>query len=343
MTDLPLTGKKILFFCPKFFGYEKEMLAELQKMGADVTYRSAQPTEHPWFKGLLRIFPKLAWNFCDLYFFSWLKQHGPERCDLIFIVKGEGLSPNFIKHLRERYEGTKIVLYLFDSIKNCSNINLKFSYIDEIFSFDPDDCDKIPRLNYRPLFFIDKYQQSTAKNTGNKLFFVGTLNGDRPEVICRLLTSLGNNSTFDYWLYVRSRLELTLRRLLDRPLRKLDDKRFFYAPMSSEMISDHLNQCSAVLDIEHPGQTGLTMRTFEVIASGKKLITTNGRIKKHDFYDPARICVIDRLSPSVPDDFIIAETPPLSADFADHYSLHGWILEILNKSLYKGSYSLPGS
>jgi hypothetical protein len=220
---------------------------------------------------------------------------------------------------------------------------LKFSYIDEIFSFDPEDCLKIPRFNYRPLFFIDKYQQSTAKKTGDALFFVGTLNGDRPEVISRLIESLSENITFDYWLFVRSRLELTLRTLLDRSLRKLDDKRFFYAPMSSEMISDHLNQCAAVLDIEHPGQTGLTMRTFEVIASGKKLVTTNGRIKKHDFYDPARICVIDRLCPSVPDDFIIGEAPPLSAGFADHYSLHGWILEILNKSLTQGSRSLPGS
>ena len=39
-------------------------------------------------------------------------------------------------------------------------------------------------------------------------------------------------------------------------------------------------ESEVILDINHPGQNGLTMRTFEALGAGKKLITTNTEIKK---------------------------------------------------------------
>ena len=73
MSQELLKGKKILVFCPKTFGYENEITAELQAMGATVTFHSDKPSEHPWIKGILRLAPKLGWHFSDRYFFSWLK------------------------------------------------------------------------------------------------------------------------------------------------------------------------------------------------------------------------------------------------------------------------------
>lgn len=329
MNESILKGKKVIFFCPIFFGYENAILRELEDLGADVTFHSGRPSEHPWFKGFLRLFPLLAWLYSDSFFLSWLKRVGPKTCDLIFIVKGEGLSPNFLKALRARYPNSHVVLYLFDNLANCKYMELKFPYIDEIFSFDPLDCKAMQQFKYRPLFFLNEYLGTDAKEQNHRLFFLGTLNGDRPKIIYKVLASLTRNVVCDYWLYVRNRLELVIRRVFDRYLRKLDASRLLFTPMSFETIKSNLNRCDAVLDIEHPKQTGLTMRTFEVIASGKKLITTNGMIKDHDFYDPARICIIDRHAPSIPSDFMISQVPPLSENFIAKYSLHGWLLEIL--------------
>jgi hypothetical protein len=99
--------------------------------------------------------------------------------------------------------------------------------------------------------------------------------------------------------------------------------------MSAETISQHYNESAAILDIEHPNQSGLTMRTFEVIASGKKLVTTNKKIVEHDFYEPARICVIDRESPRIPEEFLEVPTPSLSDEFIAYHSLRGWVSDIL--------------
>jgi len=336
MTDLPLGGKRILFFSPKFFGYEKEILHEMEKMGAKVVFHSHLPSEHPWIKGLFRLFPKIAWFFSDIFFFSWLEKCHLQSFDLILIVKGEGLSPKFIESLRKRYLSAHIVIYLWDSTLNCKHVELKYPYIDEIFSFDPVDCDRITRFKYRPLFFLNKYLNEANSPSGHGLFFIGTLNGDRPKVICRFLESLKQEVLFDYWLFVRSKIELILRKCFDPYLRKLDSTRLLFIPMPAETTVLHLKDCAAVLDMEHPKQNGLTMRTFEVIASGKKLITTNKFIKDHDFYDPSRICVIDRNNPSIPVDFLKSEVAPLSIEFTSKYSLRGWIMEILGVAPISG-------
>ncbi|MDP2106872.1 MAG: hypothetical protein Q8J76_12830, partial [Desulfobulbaceae bacterium] len=285
--------------------------------------------EHGWIIALLRIFPKLAWRFSDLFFFPWLEKIAPKQCDIILIIKGEGISPNFLKKLRSRYQNAQFILYLWDSLSNCKHIELKFPFFDDYYSFDPSDCKDFPQFTFRPLFFLDKYLTNGNTSEGKGIFFVGTLNGDRPRVISRLLSTLDQQVRFNYFLFVRSRIELALRRLIDKHLRKLGDDRLIFKPISTETLVNHINNCAAVLDIEHPNQTGLTMRTFEVIASGKKLITTNKSILGQDFYDATRIHVIDRVTPIVSNDFLDSELPPLSEDFILKNSLRGWLSAIL--------------
>jgi hypothetical protein len=89
-----------------------------------------------------------------------------------------------------------------------------------------------------------------------------------------------------------------------------------------------MSSCQAVLDIHHPGQSGLTMRTFEVLASGKKLITTNENVRNHDFYDPTLISIIDRNNPIINLNFLELESKVISQSFFSMYSCKGWLTEI---------------
>lgn len=333
MTGTPLAGKKVLFFGPKTFGYEREIIREMQAMGAEVTFRSDRPVENGWIIAALRVLPKLAWQLSDLFFFQWLAKSAPITCDIVFIVKGEGLSPAFLQALRKRYSAAVFILYLWDSATNCKGLELKLPYFDDFFSFDPSDCTVFPQFKYRSLFFLDKYLKDGDSAKGKGLFFVGTLNGDRPKVISRLLSTLDQAIAFQYFLFVRNRLELALRRLIDPPLRRIDPAHLVFSPIPSDTLSGHIKRCSAVLDIEHPRQTGLTMRTFEVIASGKKLVTTNRTVVEQDFYDPARILVIERNNPVIPPGFLTSVMPPFPQNFIAKYSLRGWLSEVLGAGL----------
>ena len=62
-----------------------------------------------------------------------------------------------------------------------------------------------------------------------------------------------------------------------------------FKSLSSNEIVSYYDRSNIVLDISHPGQSGLTMRTFETIGAGKKLITTNADIKNYPFYNPENI------------------------------------------------------
>ncbi len=118
MIDFPLLGKKIIFFCPKTFGYENVISCKMESLGSEVTFHSDRPVEHPWVKALIRIFPRLAWRYSDVIFFSWLKNKCPKACDIILIIKGGGLSVKFLKALKSKYPSAKIILYLWDSVSN---------------------------------------------------------------------------------------------------------------------------------------------------------------------------------------------------------------------------------
>lgn len=323
-----LTGKTVLFFGPETFGYEIEIVKELERLGGRVTFRSDKPGKSFLLKALIRLSPRLLWKYSDRIFRKWLGTHAPTRCDVVLVIKGEGLSPRFIDELRHRYSGACFIFYLWDSIKNVKHSEQKLNKFDHAFSFDAQDCRQYPALKYRPLFFLDRFLPQSDQ-AGDGCFFIGTLNGDRPAVISRVLRALPSGTAFNYWLFVRSNIELLLRRIFDQSMASLESDRLLKIPMPSAIVSQNFQASAVILDIEHPNQFGLTMRTFEVLASGKKLITTNESIASHDFYSPDRICIIDRESPNIPASFFERKADALPQAFFERNSLRGWMSELL--------------
>jgi hypothetical protein len=331
MNTTDLKGKKVLFIAPKFFGYEIQIVQAMQKLGATVYFHSDKPSENVWVKILLRLFPKLVWPWANRIYITWLDKQRLTECDLVFIVKGEAISPKFLRILKLRYPTSKFIFYMWDSIANVKYTVEKLVFFDSISSFDSLDCRAYPQIRYRPLFFINHYQQRVENEERCGLFFFGTLNGDRPKVLARIVRVLGAGVPFDYGLFVRSKWELLLRKWVDDSFDVLEKERLIFQPIPATVIKQRMSVCNCVLDIEHPKQTGLTMRTFEVLASGKKLITTNSAIRNEPFFDPSLICVIDRKEPIIPPDFISGLTPPIHESFFVKNSLNGWLYEILKK------------
>lgn len=106
-------------------------------------------------------------------------------------------------------------------------------------------------------------------------------------------------------------------------------KSIFEKKDSSE-IADIVNQSKSVLDIQHPNQTGLTMRTIEMIGMNKKLITTNASIVNYDFYNKKNILIIDRDNPQIDVSFFSTPYEKLNPEIYQKYSLSSWILDVLS-------------
>ena len=121
-----------------------------------------------------------------------------------------------------------------------------------------------------------------------------------------------------------------IKKLIDPNFRKIPWTRVSWKSLAKEDVFELFSQSSVVLDIHHPMQSGLTMRTIECIGAEKKILTTNLDIVNYDFYNPRNILVIDRVNPVVNQDFFESAYEKLPPDVYNRYSLKSWLNEIFS-------------
>lgn len=130
------------------------------------------------------------------------------------------------------------------------------------------------------------------------------------------------------YLYFPNKILFFYRKLINSSFRSASMKEVNFKALSSRNIAEVFFSSLGVLDINHPRQTGLTMRTFEVLGAGCKLITTNAHIKEYPFYNTNNIFIIDRNNPHIEKAFIEKPFIPYSKEINHTYSLVGWIEDI---------------
>lgn len=237
-----------------------------------------------------------------------------------------------IKQLKNKFSQASFCLYLYDSLDNIKGITTKLDYFDRVLSFDMEDTSRHPKMIFRPLFFIDDYRKTfnTQKQYDFDVSFVGTIHSDRYKVI-KAIKGIAHKNQYKYFFYcyLQSRFMYYFYKLSKREFRGAKKDDFEFDKIGSLKIAEVIDKTKAVLDIQHPKQTGLTMRTIEMIGMHKKLITTNQSIEKYDFYNPDNIAVIDRNDITIPEGFL--DKPYSEIEYAIYYkySLESWIIDVL--------------
>lgn len=78
-------GKKILFICVKWFNLEKEIINQLEKHGAEVTFFDERPANNNLTKGLLRIKRDILENRIQEYYSNILEKIKDVKFDFLFV------------------------------------------------------------------------------------------------------------------------------------------------------------------------------------------------------------------------------------------------------------------
>lgn len=131
-----------------------------------------------------------------------------------------------------------------------------------------------------------------------------------------------------FFMYFPSPLLFFYKKIRDSKFRRARFAEFSFTSLNKAAIVNIVKGAKVVLDIQHPSQVGLTMRTMEVLGAGKKLVTTNAHIKEYDFYKEENILVIDRDQPVLSELFLKTPYSPVDFTIRQRYSLEGWISEI---------------
>lgn len=323
-----LANKKVLYVAPRFFGYESEIKDELVRRGAEVDFLLDRPFDSPFLKAITRLRRKWVIGAADRYYQTELKKLGSKDYDLIFVVSGQTLSRETLASWREMFPKAEFLLYMWDSFANRQWAIANLEYFDHKFSFDRNDSEKFG-LHFRPLFFSPGFEVEQKKAPELDISFIGTAHSDRYSVVSKVNEVVGSNLRKYWYLYLQAKWVYWAYLLINRTFRgaKLSD--FSFQPLTKENVQEIFTSSKAILDIEHPKQTGLTMRTLETFGARKKLVTTNQNVKQYDFYLPENICVIDRNSPSIPPSFFQTPYRAVSAEIYQRYRLEGWMDEML--------------
>lgn len=327
-----LYGKKILFFSPAFFKYENMIAEKMREMGAEVDMYDVRSVTSAVSRALLKISPAIFKGMSQRYYEDIIDATREKDYDYILIVKCDMTPANILEKFRKVYPHAKICLNLWDSVENIPGVTSKFKYFDTLHSFDLNDCEKYPELKFRPLFFGDQFRKTESSGDYKyDICFLGTIHSDRYAVIKQVQEIADKIGLKCFWfLYLQSRFIYRFYKATKSEFRSVPENQFSFEKISADNIAKIVDSSRIVLDIQHPKQTGLTMRTIEMIGMNKKLITTNPDIRRYDFFHANNIAVVDRKKVEIPEEFLSLPYTALPRNVYEKYSLENWIQEVLN-------------
>lgn len=330
-----LDNKRVLFFAPKFFGYEHEIAAGMRALGAEVDLYDERPGNGFFTKALIRIHRSLLAVKIAAYYNAIIETTKNRNYDYIIFIKGEAVSEANIYSLKKHHPHAKCVLYFWDSLKNNRNGRQMMPLFDRVLSFDRIDCAAEKHIIHRPLFYLDAYHNAaTIQERDNDLLFIGTVHSDRfafAKKVKAFCQKSGLRTKFIF--FFQSPPLYIVRRLFDKSFRGTRFSDFRFRALTRDDITALVAKSIAVLDVQHPNQNGLTMRTIEVFGAHRKLVTTNREIVQYDFYRPANVLIVDRENPLIDIKFFKTPYEHCPEELYEKYSLERWIKDVLGTEI----------
>ena len=327
-----LSGKTILLLAPKFFGYELEIKKELENLGARVIYFDERPKNDFFTKVFIRLNLKsFISKKIDDYYKNIIQEIKDESIDYLFLVDVETVPLKFIEKTILMNPKLKVLTYFWDSVKNRKKSLEYLAYSNKFFSFDLKDAEADIRIEFLPLFYIDDYKN--IANIENELVydisFIGTVHSDRYKIIKKIEEQAKelNLKTYFYF-YSPSKILFFFQKLFKKDFKYIKWEDVSFKSLSKSDVIDIIKQSKTIIDIQHPFQTGLTMRTIEMFRAKKKLFTTNKDIENYDLYNRSNIFIINRNEPKLDFDFFKKDYEEIDKTIYEKYSLNSWLKTI---------------
>lgn len=342
-----IQGKQILLICQDFYGYDVAIRDTLYTLGAKhvVLYNAI------YFRSSFRESQSLK----TLFFYlqdphsrtRWteklISDIDQDEFDILFCVALTPFKKYFIDYLRKKNPRLKAFLFLWDTLQAGQSGFLDyFEKFDFVYSFDRDDCAKYG-FEYYPDFYIEPKHSSVECQYD--LSFIGTMyprseTMDRAQLLyqvnrfcdihhlnpflyLRYYNAGDRKSSFEKWAFnlVYSRYLKTVDKY--KPYGFMQEKKL---PLSK--VNDIQHASRVLLDINHINRQGMTINCITALATGKKLITTNTRIKDEPYYNQNNIYIINKDNPVLDIHFFDSEAKKIDMT---HLRLDNWLTFILGR------------
>jgi hypothetical protein len=324
------SGRKLLILSPRFFGYEKDILEAALRIGFQANWIDARPFSTVIYKSALKVVPQLTRiltqkaMIASLDNIDWRKPPSD-----ILLIKGDGITIKTLRKIRSRAPNAKITLYLWDGMQNAPSVMKLAVEVDRRVTFDPNDA-RDSMWEFLPLFARQLPHMSTPILESHwDWSFVGSIHSDRHRIL-RKLASSASGASWMVHAYIPSILAKIVYALKDPGLLFTNCVRTSGKILSAGEIDKIRERSAATIDIQHPCQLGLTIRTLETLLQGRKLITTNKTLKMYDLYHPSRVAILDRKNPKIDLEFLQVPFKPIPDKVSQQYYIDDWLIRLLS-------------
>ena len=330
---MTLEGKNVLLIAPSFFGYEQDIISEIERLKGNVIYVNANPGKifSSFINGLRHFHLPYSWLVHRFENQVYLNISN-KKYDIVFVICGWAITSRLLLRIKNNVltQNGKMYLYYWDSISLLKDDITRWLLFDRIFTFDQEDYQANSKImNFLPLFYNRNYH-SIANDSIHKynLATIGSFKYDRYFTVERLKSNNSSINIFSY-LYI-NRWEFYLHKIRKKYRNVLNHNLTFKKLGVTELMAIY-SDCDAILDMPRTGQNGQTMRVFECLAMNKKIVTTNEFITTYDFYNPNNIYVLPLDSLTLPSkEWFQKPYEPLKERVLQKYSIQNWLNTIFS-------------
>jgi hypothetical protein len=265
---------------PSFFSYVSAIAAEFAARGFSVRVFDEKHSNRPLAKLRYRtgLFAK-RWQARDAHLDAIVDALRRDRVTDVFLVNTESADRRFVERLTAL--GMRVHLYMWDGVANKPGFVAILDAVTSKASFDPRDCERFG-MRYIPLFaeaVFDEARHLALDPPAYDIGFCGTVHSSRTAIVGKLLAAMRHGTVrVGLMLYYHSRALLYGKGLAQPAVWKIA-RAVSFTSFAKPEIARLFATSRLVLDVPHPGQTGLTARTFEVLAAGTRLLTTHDRAR----------------------------------------------------------------
>lgn len=265
-----------------------------------------------FFKAIRRLQIELKLPFISLWISDWKNQlHKYETV----IIHASKLTPPVVRFIRKKEPNIRIIVWYWNPVDKCVDINKFKKYDCELWTFDEMDHEKYA-LNYNTQYYFNDVSLPKAGPSVD-VFFVG---GDKGRIVdlISLKSNLDEQGISNYFHITPTGKE-------NAAYREYYSKRISY-----DDVLRHIASSKVIADYVSDKQSGLTLRPLEALFFKRKLITNDKSIEKRDFYCKDNIFIIGKDDINDLAEFINRPYKEVDSEIVDQYDFSSWLNRFFN-------------
>lgn len=272
-----------LLITPNFNGLDSLLFNAVSKKFSFIDHFFDRPNNF-FFKTILRLkIPIISSLLTNLYY-KLIYKSFKNTYDVALIINPEALPKEYLNKIMDI--SCKTVIYFWDGSVTKPSIN-SYSNIKNLhcYSFDKNDCSNLG-FTYLPLFIPEDNNISTTEHSKTiDICFIASCHNQR-LLLANELNKLCNLYGFKYMIRLSAPSFLHFIYFNLIAIFKKYKIKVAYSTLPHEKYIEFISKSKVIVDItSDPNQSGVSLRSFEALGRGCKLLTNNQAIKQENYYN----------------------------------------------------------